>query len=121
MQCILPKKNIMISSFDVALSGTFSSSYGYVTIDGTKYTSAQTLTVAEGTSVTVYCGASLPFLLSAATIKLNGTTVAEGTYTNGAAAAAEYTFSVTNNCSIELSQNSNNKFEVFSATITMPA
>ena len=120
MQCILPKKNIMISSFYVALSGTFSSSYGYVTIDGTKYTSAQTLTVAEGTSVTVYCGASLPFMLGGATIKLNGTTVAEGTYNKGEAAAAEYTFSVTNNCSIELSQNSNNGFEVFSATITMP-
>lgn len=120
MQCILPKKNIMISSFYVALSGTFSSSYGYVTIDGTKYTSAQTLTVAEGTSVTVYCGASFPFLLPSATIKLNGTTVAEGKLTDGEAAAAEYTFSVTNNCSIELSRNSNNKIEVFSATITMP-
>ena len=35
---------------DVALSGTFDSTYGYVTIDGTKYTSAQTLTVAKGTS-----------------------------------------------------------------------
>ena len=120
MQCILPKKNIMISSFDVALSGTFSSSYGYVTINGTKYTSAQTLTVAEGTSVTVYCGASFPFLVRLATIKLNGTTVAEGTLTNKEAVAAEYTFSVTNNCSIELSQNSNNGFDVFSATITMP-
>ena len=122
MQCLqLTRGEPPATKVDVALSGSFNESYGYVTIDGTKYTSAQTLKVAKGTSVTVHCGASFPFLSPSATIKLNGTTVAEGTYTEGVAITpAEYTFSVTNNCSIELSRKSNNAFEVFSATITMP-
>ena len=46
------------TTVDVALSGTFNSSKGYVTIDGTKYTDTQTLTVAKGTSVTVHCWSS---------------------------------------------------------------
>ena len=101
------------TTMDVTLSGSFDSSYGYVTIDGTKYTSAQTLTVAKGTSVTVYCGSLL--LQSESVITLNGTTVARGT----SDAAAEYTFAVTDSCSIVLSKTS--QTAVFSADITMPA
>ena len=114
MQCLqLTRGEPPATTVDVALSGTFSSSYGYVTIDGTKYTSAQTLTVVKGTSVTVYCG-SLLFQQNSI-ITLNGTTVAQGT----ADAAAEYTFSVTDSCSIVLSKTS--QTAVFSADITMPA
>lgn len=102
----------MISTVDVALSGTFDSSYGYVTIDGTKYTSEQTLKVAKGTSVTVHCWSMHSSFKPKATITLNGTTVAQGT----TSAAAEYTFAVTDNCSITITVGGYG-----SAAITMPA
>ena len=104
----------MISTFDVALSGNFESYHGYVTIDGTKYTSAQTLKVAKGTSVTVHCGSPTSANKPKATITLNGTTVAQGT----SSAAAEYTFAVTDNCTIVITIKSG---LYFTAAITMPA
>lgn len=114
MQCLqLTRGEPPKTTVDVVLSGDFHNGFGYVTIDGTKYTSAQTLTVAKGTSVTVYCGSLL--LQSKSVITLNGTTVAQGT----SDAAAEYTFAVTDSCSIVLSKTS--QTAVFSAAITMPA
>lgn len=101
----------------VTLSGYFHKSHGYVTIDGTKYTSAQTLTVAKGTSVTVHCGSSNPSLQKKSIITLNGTTVAQGT----ASAAAAYTFTVTANCSIVLTSEGISKYVYYTAAITMPA
>ena len=106
----------MIGTVNVALSGTFDSSYGYVMIDGTKYTSAQTVTVAKGTSVTVYCGSSSPPLLAKSTITLNGTTVAQGT----SSAGAEYTFAVTDSCDVALERKTQNG-RYYTADITMPA
>ena len=97
---------------DVVLSGTFDSSYGYVTIDGTKYTSVQTVTVAKGTSVTVYCDAMFSAFYEDTKITLNGTTVAQGTTD----ATAEYTFAVTDNCTIVITGSN-----YFTAAITMPA
>ena len=114
MQCLqLTRGEPPKTTVDVVLSGDFHNSFGYVTIDGTKYTSAQTLTVAKGTSVTVHCGSLL--LQQNSIITLNGTTVAQGT----SDAAAEYTFSVTDSCSIVLSETP--QTAVFSADITMPA
>ena len=114
MQCLqLTRGEPPVIMFDVALSGDFHRSFGYVKIDRTEYTSAQTLTVVKGTSVTVHCGSLL--LQKDSIITLNGTTVAQGT----ADAAAEYTFAVTDNCSIVLSKTS--QTAVFSADITMPA
>ena len=110
MQCLqLTRGEPPATTVDVAMSGAFNSSSGYVTIDGTKYTSAQTLTVAKGTSVTVYCLGG-----SSAYINLNGTTVAQGTSSKD----AEYTFAVTDNCTIVLSQV---PFSHYYADITMPA
>lgn len=106
-----------VTTVDVALSGKFDSYYGYVTIDGTKYTSVQTLTVAKGTSVTVYCWSSADVYKKNAKITLNGTTVANGT-TN---AAAEYTFAATDNCGIVMTINGSSKKSYYTAAITMPA
>lgn len=104
--------------FDVVLSGDFSSSYGYVTIDGTKYTSAKTVTVAKGTSVTVYCKASSSLGKKQCKITLNGTTVARGTSDAG----AEYTFAVTSNCRIVISLKDYQEETLYrTAAITMPA
>lgn len=107
----------MINTVDVALSGTFDSLGGYVTIDGTKYTSAQTLTVAKGTGVKVYCGGYHPVSQEIAYINLNGTNVAQGTTST----AAEYTFAVTDNCTVVLSKGTYYGNEYYSAAITMPA
>ena len=100
------------TTVDVTLSGTFDSSLDYVTMDGTKYTSEQTVTVAKGTIVTVYCGSKSPLSQKNAKITLNGTTVANGTTSAG----AEYTFTATDNCAIVLTSVS-----YYYADITMPA
>ena len=100
------------TTVDVALSGTFNSSYGYVTIDGTKYTAAQTVTVAKGTSVKVYCSASQSALMTKCKITLNGTIVAQGAQYS----PAQYRFTTTDNCAIVLTSSG-----YYSAAITMPA
>lgn len=116
MQCLqLTRGEPPATTVDVALSGTFDSTYGYVTIDGTKYTSAQTLTVAKGTSVTVYCSSSQSSYFTKCEITLNGTTVAKGTK----GSPPEYTFAATDNCTIVLSKTS--WYNYFTAAITMPA
>lgn len=114
MQCLqLTRGEPPATTVNVALSGDFHSSYGYVTIDGTKYTSAQTLKVAKGTSVTVYCSSS--GRKSKCEITLNGTTVAKGSN----AYPAEYTFAATDNCTIVLSKIFWDDY--YTAAITMPA
>lgn len=113
MQCLqLTRGEPPATTVDAALSGDFHNTFGYVTIDGTQYTSAQTLTVAKGTSVTVHCGGLL--LQQNSIITLNGTTVAQGT----SDAAAEYTFAVTDNCSIVMTKLNSG---YYTAAITMPA
>ena len=115
MQCLqLTRGEPPATTVDVALSGDFHSTYGYVTIDGTKYTSAQTVTVAKGTSVTVLCAARMPANLKNCKITLNGTTVAQG----GKESLAEYTFAIADNCTIVLTNKSD---RYYIASITMPA
>ena len=120
MQCLqLTRGKPPATTVAVTLSGDFNSKYGYVTIDGTKYTSEQTLTVAKGTSVTVLCGSSFPMPTAQdkLIITLNGTTVAQG----GKKSPAEYTFAVTANCSIVLTEKLPSGFPYYTAAITMPA
>ena len=120
MQCLqLTRGEPPATTVDVVLSGDFQDSYGYVTIDGTQYTSAQTLTVAKGTSVTVHCGSTFPMptAQNKLIITLNGTTVAQG----GKGSPAEYTFAVTANCSIVLTKKLASGFPYYTADITMPA
>lgn len=113
MQCRLPRKSTKLI-FDVVISGKkFSIASAYVTINGTKYTTAQTCAVTKGTNVTVFCSAQLPSYREGAYIKLNNVEVARGTEEKG----AEYTFSVTDNCSIVIGQYGG----YYGADITMPA
>ena len=114
MQCRLPRT--IKPLFDVVLSGTFGY-YGYVTIDGTQYTSAQTVKVAKGTSVTVYCGSYSGTEQKNSEINLNGTRVAKGT----SSAGAEYTFAVTDNCTITVTKAGTGSTSYYTAAITMPA
>lgn len=105
------------SELTLTLSGKFSASYGYVEIDGVKYTSAQTLSLPASTKVTVYCGCDKSYYGTNAEIYLNGTSVAEGTYTEG----ATYTFTLTDNCTINFSSQGPSIYTYWTANITMPA
>ena len=115
MQCLqLTRGEPPAMTVDVALSGDFHRTLGYVTIDGTQYTRENTVTVAKGTSVTVYCSASTSSGMKNCKITLNGTTVAKGARDS----PAEYTFAVTNDCSIVLTASGST---YYTADITMPA
>ena len=118
MQCLqLTRGEPPATTVDVALSGIFDKSYGYVTIDGTKYASSQTVMVAKGTSVTVHCSGGSSVAKKNSYIRLNGTKVAQGT----TSAAAEYTFAVTDNCTIKVKKIGKEPRSYFTADITMPA
>ena len=118
MQCLqLTRGEPHVTTVDVALSGIFDKSYGYVTIDGTKYANSQTVTVAKGTSVMVHCSGGSSAAKKNSYIRLNGTKVAQGT----TSAAAEYTFAVTDNCTIKVKKIGKAPRYYHAADITMPA
>ena len=55
MECIfLSRGTALTIGFTLTLTGEYDAAGAYVTIDGTKYTSAQTLTLEPGTAVSVY-------------------------------------------------------------------
>lgn len=120
MQCIqLRRGDPPAMTVDVVLSGSFHYLYTSVEIDGTKYTSAQTVKVKKGTSVTVIASAAEPRKRKNCTITLNGNTVAQGA--TGTTSEAKYSFTVTDNCSILFTTNGHSDFQCYSAAITMPA
>lgn len=103
------------SELSVTLSGTFDPDYGYVTINGTTYTSAQTINFSGATEVSVFCGCDRAGYQTRSKITLNGTEVAQGTYYDG----AYYSFAVTGRCTIKLTAESVNSYKAYSASITM--
>lgn len=74
----------------VAVTGTGNSSYSYVVINGTKYTSAAAISVDKGTTIQCHVQGGI---VGSGYIYLNGTQVS----------TSDYTFTVTENCTIELS------------------
>lgn len=68
----------------VTLAGSFNLTYGYVSINGTKYIDAQALEVEVGTEISVHVS-GIGSTASSAAITLNGSTVQSGagTYTFG--------------------------------------
>lgn len=116
MQCIqLRRGDPPVMPVDVVLSGEFHQSHTSVEIDGTKYTSAQTVKVKKGKSVTVMVSGS-DWFTKQCEIALNGTIVAKGSQTSG----ARYTFTITDNCSISFVRHSSYT-EYYTAAINMPA
>jgi hypothetical protein len=96
---------------NVTLTGTLDSERGYVTINGTKYSTAQTVTAKAGDTVYVYCYSSLGVLPP--DITLNGTSVD----TNSSSNVAEYTFALATDTAITFTaQGSGNESK--SAAIT---
>ena len=88
-QYVAPKKTVTIK-------GTGNSSNGYVTINGTKYTSAATVQVEGGTTVGITLDCDMYNLLCKVT--LNGTVVHENSTTN----AETYHHIVDSDCTITL-------------------
>ena len=79
----------------ITITGTGSTNYCYVEINGVKYTSAKNITIAEGTEVSVYVGTNVSYVANTnCYVKMDGTTVHKG--------AGTYTFCPTSDCSIEL-------------------
>lgn len=93
MKCRLPrKKEVAITlTTTLDLSGNMNSNYGYVIIDGTKYSSAQTITAEIGAEVTVFCSSEFPSGQQKSFITKNRVTVAKGTSADG----ATYTWVIT--------------------------
>lgn len=107
------RRRDMVFRPNLTLSGYVSSSYGFVYIDGKRREEVGTFKVSKGTSVRVRCTGDLETHREHAKITLNGKVVSKGT----SDAAAEYTFTVTDNCSVYIEYWSN----WATAAITMPA
>lgn len=95
----------------ITITGTGSTRYCYVEINGVKYTSAKNITIAEGTEVSVYVDTNLSQMANMnCSIEMDGTTVQKGVGT--------YTFCPTSDCSIELIYTSKNYVVYGEAVIT---
>lgn len=83
---------------EAAGAGTTTSEYAAVVINGTAYTSAETVEVASGTTITLRTNASHPNYRSGTKIVIDGVTVAKGT----TSAAASYIYTPTGNITVTL-------------------
>ena len=99
MNCILLRRGaVSPANITITLAGTFSSSYAYATINGTKYTAETTLEVEKGTTVKIYVSARSSSNRALCYVKLNGETVLSrgGTYNFIPTKNAVITFGYTN-------------------------
>ena len=103
------------SEYALTLSGALHRERGYVTINGTKYSTAQTLTLAAGTNVTVTCGTTYTSSgVAYPKIYLNGTLVTSGTDNSD----RTFTFAIGSNTSIAFTSNYYSSFIYYEANIT---
>ena len=93
------------SEYAVTISGA--NSYGYVTVDGTNYTSNKTVTVSAGKTISVTVNGATS---SYSSVTLNGTTVKSG---NGT-----YEHTVNANCTITFTRNGSGTRWGYKAAIT---
>lgn len=108
MNCIMLSRGAPPEiALTLTVSGSFNSTYGYVKVGETTYTSAQTVSVAAGTEVTVYVGGRSSSARKNCYISLNGEKVLSG-------AAGDYTFAMTRSTSVVMSLGSS----YYYATIT---
>lgn len=99
--CRLPNRIETIKrTVTITLTGYFNSSYGYVQIPtgGTKYTSAQTVSIQKGTRVYVYVGCDIA-TSNLVKITKDGVVVSSGT-------SASHAFNADGNYQIKLSRQS---------------
>ena len=87
----------------VTLTGSLYPQYAYVTINGTVYTSAQTLEVEDGTEISVYVSAV--YMNSSCFINFNGTRVLSGKGT--------YTFTLTADTTIAFASSGSSYYAMY--------
>lgn len=111
--CRLPKRigSVKTQTYSVTLSGVFDENYGYVTIDGVKYSAAQTVEAKAGATIYVHCMTSMGAV--PATITVDGTEVAN----SGSAYTATHTFTLAGNTTIAMTKNSSATY-CYNAAIT---
>ena len=119
MKCRLPRKKALMTPstpivVNLTLSGRLDSSYGYIIIGGTKYSSAQTITAEIGTEVTVFCSSTVYSNRKNCTITKDDNIVARGTSTDG----ATYTWVLTGAANISILRSGSSARYYWTATIT---
>lgn len=95
----------------ITISGSFSKTYGYVTIDGTKYTSATTITVPEGTVIHISVSSNGSSHQNDCEVTLNNQTVQIGSGT--------YDHTANTNCTIEMTKHVSGFNSYYTAAITV--
>lgn len=103
MKCRVPRKKTVViapTTVELTLSGIMNSSYGYVVIDGTTYSAAQTLTLDAGIEVTVVCSAGRPANRQSCEINKDGESVATPSLESG----ATYTFVLSTDTTINFTR-----------------
>ena len=114
-QCALRRRMMQErnNGYRLNITGEFSSEYGYVTVNGQKYTSEQSLAFDEDTTITVYVGGPGSQLgMRVCNITFNEETVLS--------VPGSYSFQLTANATVKVSQVENyNRY--YKAEITMPA
>ena len=103
------------TGFAVYLTGGMNSDYAYVTIDGTKYTSAQKLVLDPESSITVTVGTNANNMGSSLKITLDGTIVRKG---NKKDRSIHYTFRLTSPCNLLFERQSISPIEWYTCNIT---
>ena len=101
----------------ITISGNrLDSTYGYVTINGSKYTETATVVVERGAAITVVCGADHSSIYNATSITFNGQTVAQGV---SGTSTISHSFTATKDTIITMNMYSpNGAYVAYSAAIT---
>lgn len=119
MQCRVPRKNKRPETVTVTLSGTFNSTYCYVTINGMVYAAARELKVAVGDEISIYFqgkdGTNSTSLVSR--VYLNGKSVSNSVAASG---GKTYSFTVTSDVKIESAKTTESSGFYWQVKITMP-
>lgn len=108
----IPAKKIVDPN--IVLSGSLESSMAYITVNGAKYYTAQTLTVQPGATVYVLAGWVRGGDGPNTTITFDGVEVARGAMN----VKAEYSFEIQNSVNIVFTQKQGMRSEYYTCAIT---
>ena len=98
------------TGFTIKTTGTFDATRGYVTIAGTKYTSAAEVQVNAGDEISVYVASSNSRYNSYCWVQKDGTQVQNGSGT--------YTFTAEADATINMTRNVSGRYSYYTCTIT---
>lgn len=98
------------TGFTIKTTGTFDATRGYVTIAGTKYTSAAEVQVNAGNEISVYVNASQMDAGHLCWVQKDGVQVQSGDGT--------YTFTAEADATINMTRNVSGRYSYYTCTIT---